>query len=110
MSLGPTVSSRRTVDQGAYEARFGSRPPHPLEQLAHLDSHGGRDDEGPHRGLQELQALVVVVVGVEDGHQRPGVADDHDAGAVRRISSTRSARSGRPLCSMPAKGSRRRPT
>jgi len=71
--------------------------PPTLQHEAYLGGHSGGNQQRTGQPLQQVLALLVVIVAVvDDGHDRPSVDQDHAAvpGSVRRISSTRSARFG----------------
>ena len=59
---------------------------------------GGGNQQRTGQPLQQMRALLaMIIVVVDDGHDRSGVDHGHAAvpgGSVRRISSLRSARSG----------------
>ncbi len=80
------------------------------EQVRHLGDDQFRYDQWARVRLEQLEALLVVgVVGVDVGIERPSVDDQRDPGpSVARISSIRSETSDRPLRPAAAARSRRR--
>lgn len=81
------------------------------EQVDDLGDHQGRNDQRPRVGFEQVETRVVVtVVAVDVGVQRPGIDDQRDEPtSLARISSMRSEMSERPLAPAPAARNRRLP-